>query len=568
VNFFATVIIALAISTNVSEEVDTDTFNLYVQMPQGSTLNSSDEVARKVEERLEGLNEKQDVISKIYEDQSTVTIRLREDYKNIDNRTIEEIKDEIRERVDDIGEAEISFDQPESNRRFRGGAGSNMGSRFARMIGVGAQTETILVKGNDFEKMTKVAEDISYYLESLSSIDEANISVSEDRPEVQLKFDQHLLSQYGISFNAIVSELSTFRNEFSSNTTFKQGIDEYDITIRTNDSLDSEDKTIEDLRSLKISGQAGGMHDIEEISQIVFAGGMSSISRVNQEKQIEITYRFFSEVNDSKALLDQAKFDVEQLISSLIIPAGIAVEIVDDESVYQEYYFLIAVAILLIYMILASVFESLVTPFVLMFSIPLAATGSLFALILSGNSLLNANTLTGFLILLGVVVNNGIILIDYSNILKRKGFNNSRALITAGLARVRPILITAITTIVAMIPLALGRAEYVTTIGAPFAITVIGGLTLSTVFTLILIPTLHSDLHSSLELLRSMYWKIKLLQLIVFIFFTSILISSFTEISFVFACRKLVITKYVSPGITIITKNKLAICQTKLSSLK
>ena len=118
-------------------------------------------------------------------------------------------------------------------------------------------------------------------------------------------------------------------------------------------------------------------------------------------------------------------------------------------------------------MILASVFESVVTPFVLLFTIPLAAIGSLLALLLSSNSLMNANTLTGFLILLGVVVNNGIILIDYANILRKRGYRRNRALMTAGMSRIRPILITSITTIAAMLPLAMGDTEYAGAIGAP-----------------------------------------------------------------------------------------------------
>jgi ABC-type multidrug transport system ATPase subunit len=167
-------------------------------------------------------------------------------------------------------------------------------------------------------------------------------------------------------------------------------------------------------------------------------------------------------------------------------------------------------------MILAAVFESLSIPFVLLFSIPLAALGSLIALILTGNTLLSVNTLTGFLILLGVVVNNGILLIDYTNILRKRGYRRSRALMSAGMARIRPILITASTTVVAMFPLAMGKAEFVSVIGASFAITVIGGLTLSTLLTLIFIPTFYSGLENALEWLKSLRWKTKAVQLILF----------------------------------------------------
>ncbi|PIF03304.1 MAG: hypothetical protein CR987_00350 [Draconibacterium sp.] len=194
------------------------------------------------------------------------------------------------------------------------------------------------------------------------------------------------------------------------------------------------------------------------------------------------------------------------------LPAGVAVEVIHKEDPFKDFKYLILAAFLLIFMILASVFESVSTPFVLMFSIPLAAIGSLIGLILSDNSLFNANTLTGFLILLGVVVNNGIILIDYTQILRRKGYCKNRALLMAGISRVRPIMITAITTIIALLPLAMGDSEYVGVIGAPFGITVIGGLAVSTLLTLVFIPTAYSGLEEALNWLRNLSLKVKIIQ--------------------------------------------------------
>jgi ABC-type multidrug transport system ATPase subunit len=165
-------------------------------------------------------------------------------------------------------------------------------------------------------------------------------------------------------------------------------------------------------------------------------------------------------------------------------------------------------------MILAAIFESFVTPFVLLFSIPLAAIGSFFLLTLTGESLFNANTIMGFLILLGVVVNNGIILIDFINVLRRKGYRKSRALLMGGLSRVRPILITAVTTCVAMLPLALGNAEYVEAIGPPFAITVIGGLSLSTLLTLVYIPMLYNGIEQALSWLGGLKLPVKLIMIL------------------------------------------------------
>ena len=239
--------------------------------------------------------------------------------------------------------------------------------------------------------------------------------------------------------------------------------------------------------------------------------------RVNQDKQIEVFYNFSKDVQSSKDLLEGYRSDIDQLVANYNLPSGVAVEVFHEEDEFADFKFLILAAFILIFMILASVFESLVTPFVLLFSIPLAAIGSLLALLLTSNSLLNANTLTGFLILLGVVVNNGIILIDYSNILRKRGYRRNRALMTAGLSRIRPIFITSITTIVAMFPLAMGDSEYAGAIGAPFAITVIGGLTFSALLTLILIPTVCMGLENTLQLYRGLSPKIWVFHLILFL---------------------------------------------------
>ncbi len=515
--FFASIFICLALSLNVLRETETEEFNLYVTMPSGATLESTDYVVQDLEKRLDTLEEKEDVISKIYEEEAIVTINLKENYRKIRDRNIAQIKGDVQERIRGSIAAGVDFEQPQSSSRYRGGSGSNPGAGLQRMLGIGTQAEKVVIKGRDFDRMRNVASDIQYYLEDLSSVQSARLNVSGNRPEIHLLFDTQLISQYDIALNSIASELLTFRNEFESGLKFKVGTEEYDITIRNQNPAETREKDMDDLQKLAIPDQGGATHELQELSRIIYSSGLSSINRINQEKQIEVSYRFLSEVNDSKALLEASRREVDEVVAALTIPSGVAVEVIHEETDLDEFYFLIGAAFILIYMILASVFESFSTPVVMMFSIPLAAIGSFWALILTGNSLFNANTLTGFLILLGVVVNNGILLIDYTRILRRQGYRRSRALITAGQARLRPILITALTTIVAMFPLAMGRAEYVTTIGAPFAITVIGGLSLSTLFTLVFIPTLYSGLESALSWIRKLNWKVKILQLGLFL---------------------------------------------------
>jgi len=401
------------------------------------------------------------------------------------------------------------------------GSGSSQGLSLERAFGIGEQRERVLLKGNDFQLLRTVAEDIQYYLQQLESMQSVSFNVQENRPEAHLYFDRDLMSRENIPLTAVSGELSSFGREVSTSVPYKQGVDEYEVVIRSEDTQQQQqqrqqqtEKTANDLRELQISSTSGAAFELDQISRLIFARGRSSIHRINQERQVEITYRFQSEINESKPALETARNEVDEVISGISIPPGVAVEVLHSETNISEFTFLIAAAFTLIYMILASVFESFTSPLVMMFTIPLAAVGALGALILTGNSLLNASSLLGFLILLGVVVNNGILLIDFTRILRRRGFRKERALMTAGRARLRPILITSITTVAGMIPLAMGKAEYVSMIGAPFAIAVVGGLSLSTLFTLVLIPAVYSGLESSLEWLRGLDRKLKAVQII------------------------------------------------------
>lgn len=512
--FFASIIIGMGLNLDVAREVELSQFNLYVTMPRGSTLEFTDTVVSDLESKLTDIEEIQDVITTVYEEEANVTIVLKKDFEKIKKRSVEQIKNVIDQRMRNFTSADVSLTEPQASTRYGSGMGRDPVASLQRMFGIGSQTEKIVIKGSDYETLQKVADDVQYFLEEDDTITRVSTNVTRNRPEIHVLFDTQLLSRNSISQASISGELSSFQSEVSSGLKFKQGTDEYNIVIR-NESLEA-DKTIDDLRKIRVTNNASASFELDQISQIVYAGGMSTINRVNQEKQVEVTYAFDPEINQSKELLTSAREDVDAMVASMTLPPGVAVEAVHDETDLSEFYFLIGAAFILIFMILASVFESVLTPVVMMFTIPLATIGSLWALILTGNSLLNANSLIGFLILIGVVVNNGILLIDYTNILRHRGHRRSRALMAAGQVRVRPILITAITTIVAMIPLAMGKAEYVTRIGAPFAITVIGGLSLSTLFTLVFIPTVYSGMETALEWIRSLSMELKLAQAVMF----------------------------------------------------
>ncbi len=523
--FFITIFTCLMLSNNSLRSVETNAFRISVTMPSGSTIESTDKLVAEIESRIDTIPEKQDVSSNIQADAATVTIKLKDDFHKTSKRTLAQIRDDVTRRVTAIPGAEIDVNDASmttggSSPAGGSGIGRSGSSNMLRYMGVGTNQERILIKGQDFEAMKNVASDLQFFLESLESMNRVRVSISDNRPEVHLRFHPLLISENNTSLSSISGELNSFSTEINTTIPFMQGTEQYDIIIkempRAGQTLEDQKKgrSIFNLKTLPIPDPNGGIHELQTLSDIVYSTGYSNITRVNQEKQIEVTYSFISAAQDSKELLNSYRDEIDKIVENYNLPAGIAIEVIHEENEMQGFYYLILAAFIIIFMILASVFESVTTPIVLMFSIPLAAIGSFVALILTNNSLFNTNTIIGFLILLGVVVNNGIILIDYTNILRKRGFRVDRALMMAGMSRIRPILITAIVTMVAMLPLAMGDNEYVGAIGAPFAITVIGGLSMSTILTLVFIPTFYYGMGNAVAWLKSLPNQTKIIQLI------------------------------------------------------
>lgn len=502
----ATLLIALSMNTESGRAVSSDRINLTVTMPPSSTLEYSDKIVQLIESKLDSFPEKEDVISRVEEEAASVTITLKEDFED-DGRSIAELIADLNRRMR----------IPNVNVRISAGSGQSSQSdaasameNFMSVLGVSENRERIVIKGSDFEMMDVIAEDISYYLGEMEFIGNSWTSNPGRRREIHLTFDPVLLASYEISRQNITSGLNSLNREFSTGTNLKFDENEYEIVIKEDlteeeeEKLQNTPKTTDDLRKVMIEDASGGLHELQQLASIKYTRDISTINRENRDREIAITYSITQSEELPKDVLEGYRQEVDQLIANYNLPSGVAIEVDREDESMGEFNFLICASLILIFMILASVFESVITPFVLLFTIPLAAIGSLLGLLITGNSLLNANTMTGFVILLGVVVNNGIILIDYANILRKRGYNRNRALITSGFSRLRPILITTITTVIAMLPLAMGGDEYAGAIGAPFAVTVIGGLLCSAMLTLVLIPTVALSLENIIAWYRSL----------------------------------------------------------------
>jgi multidrug efflux pump subunit AcrB/ABC-type multidrug transport system ATPase subunit len=551
--FFIVFTFALLNSRNTMEEAELKDINVYVTMPAGSTLDQTDKVVAEIEEKLMAIEEKEKISSRINQEDAILTIRLAEDYEKKYEKEYFEIKDDIKRRTSNISNVSIEFEPPATS-GGRGGGSDNDG--MMRFLGIGTEEEKVIVKGSDFELMQSLAFSIKDQLETLSSVSSVRLNVREDQPELHLNLDQGLIARYDIPLQNILAGLNTFNNQVSSGIYLKKDEEEFEIILKSDaDTARRKEKTLLELKELPVNSSTGDIHELESLSDMVYSKGINRINRVNQEKQIELTYSFNKDITDSKGLLELSRNDIDQLVAAMNIPSGIAVEVVHEENQYKDFKVLIIAALVLIYMILASIFGSFYAPLVIMLTIPLAAIGSILAITLTGNSIFNPNVLMGFIILLGIVVNNGIILIDYTNLLRRNGYSEYRAIITAGISRVRPIFITAITTIIAMLPLAMGQSEYVGDIGAPFAITVIGGLAFSTLLTLVFIPTFYTGMRNALQWIYLQNWKTQLTMAVVVLVCALVVHNRVDRLIFIVIWY--VVTLVTVPSLTYLVLNSL-----------
>ncbi|GAO31027.1 RND multidrug efflux transporter [Geofilum rubicundum JCM 15548] len=509
--FFLVAFIAFAFSMAGNKPVERSKVEVNIDMWEGATLQKTDELVRTMEERLQELELPADVISQIYEDRALLTVDVDQDLMAHQDMSLAEVKSKVEEKLSgNWPGASVSFDTSAD----RGGGGGGGGGALS-MLGLGDEQRKVLVTGENFQDMLYTANDLRKLMaENLTTLNGVWIEGNWQRPEVLLSLNPLWMGMNGVQPMQVASQLSTLSPQTNSGGTFKADDQEYEIMLTYNEPLADSLKSVrapdlDDLKEVKIRTASGETVPLEFFSGMAMRSSVSQYSRVNQEKQLVLRFNLKKEVESSRDLEALALKEIEELLLSSGTVEGVTATLHKEEKT-KEYYFLASMAILLIFMILASVFESFTAPVVMLFTIPLAAIGSMLALLFTGNSLLSFNSFIGFLILFGVVVNNGILLIDYAMQLRRSGVSVVRAYMEAGMARLRPILITAGTTIVAMLPLSLGEGEYVGALGAPFAITVIGGLCFSSVLTLVLVPAFGLGLEQSLNWIRSISTPLKI----------------------------------------------------------
>lgn len=472
-------VISIALTPFIGKEffpaMDQGYIGISIELPTGSSLENTNEIAVKLEEKL-GLIEEIDstnvsvgggsnfnLVSSSQENTGNIDLVL----KPLDERTrsASEIADEIRKFALDIPGAKIEVDS---------GSGMNMG---------GGAPISIEVKGDDLGELKRISDDFVNLVSNIEGTREVKSSFEEGKPEVRVILNRKIASSFGLTAGQVASSVRTSISGTVA-TQYKYQGTEIDVKIIGDDRTK---ESLKNLENLLIETPVGTNVPLNQVADLELVKGPVSINRNDQVRTITISSQIAGRD------LGSISNDITVALEGYEMPNGydykFGGENEDMVEAFTDLALAFVLAILLVYMIMASQFESLLNPFIIMFTVPLAIAGGALGLFVTGRTL-SVPSIIGVIMLGGIVVNNAIVLVDYVNTLRKKGVDRDEAILQAGPTRLRPILMTTLTTVLGLLPLALGIGDGAEA-QAPMATVVIFGLILSTLLTLVFIPVIY-----------------------------------------------------------------------------
>lgn len=385
------------------------------------------------------------------------------------DRGIKEIADEMRK---DLQTQFPEFKKAQVN--VGGGRGAGMG---------GQQTVDFEIYGYDFAETDSVAANLKRILEGIPGTADITISRGDYQPEIQVDFDREKLALYGLNMQTAANYL---RNRINGSTAsqFREDGEEYDIKVM----YEPDSRTrLEDIADIVIYTPSGQGVKVKDLGTIVERFTPPTIERKDRERVVTV-----STVVDGVPM-SEVVAEAEMKIDEMHLPSGINIGLAgsfeDQQDSFSDLFLLGILIIVLVYIVMAAQFESLTYPGIIMTSLLFAFSGVFFILWLTGHSL-NIMSMIGAIMLIGIVVKNGIVLIDYISLNRERGMGIRTAVISGGKSRLRPVVMTTLTTILGMVPMAVGSGQG-SEMWRPMGVAVIGGLTFSTILTLLFVPTLY-----------------------------------------------------------------------------
>jgi HAE1 family hydrophobic/amphiphilic exporter-1 len=355
-------------------------------------------------------------------------------------------------------------------------------------MGMGGNTVDVEIYGYNIDQTTLLANDLSDKFQDIPGARDITISREKARPELRVELDREKMSAVGLN-TAMVSTALYNRVAGLVATKFREEGDEYDIRVRFKEDYRN---SITDIQNIALKTFSGQMVKLGEVGTITEYWSPPNIERKRRERIVTVS------VSPYKTSLGELATSIQKVIDKEDIPRDLLIEVggtyKDQQEGFMDIAMLLVLSLVLVYIVMASQFESLKMPFIIMFSIPFAFTGVILALYITGTTLSIIAAL-GAVMLVGIVVKNAIVLVDYINLMRDRGYELDKAIVMSGQSRLRPVLMTAFTTILGMMPLALSTGEGAE-IWSPMGISVIGGLVFSTIITMVIVPVVYRSFAS------------------------------------------------------------------------
>lgn len=404
----------------------------------------------------------------------TLYIMVKED-KELSN---DEIAEEIKNLTKD-SQAEISVSTSEMDMGALAGEGL-----------------TVQIRGRDLDKLQSMANDMKEIVSKVEGTADVATNAEETEKEFRITVDKEKAAKYGMTVAQIYQIVGERMADDKADDTISTDIKDYDIYL---ESVEQDEATIESLKNVTFTytdKESGDEEEIKlsQVAEFEELESLTSISREGQERYVQVTAAIDKGYN-----VGLVGDKVQKAVKDYELPEGYSVEMTgEDESIneaMEQLVLMLLLAIAFIYLIMVAQFQSLRAPFIILFTVPLAMTGGFGALLIT-NNVLSIISMIGFIMLVGIIVNNGIVMVEYINQLRKEGVAKREAIVTAGKTRLRPILMTALTTIFAMSTMAFG-SDMGSDMGRPMAIVTIGGMIYGTLMTLVVVPCIYDLFYSN-----------------------------------------------------------------------
>jgi HAE1 family hydrophobic/amphiphilic exporter-1 len=435
-------------------------FTAFIELPTGTKLDVTDTIVKKVEALIKEIPEVKTFSSRVEPWSSKVYVELVSLMQR--KRSVGEVIESLRPKVERIRPAFIYFEEEQE---------------------VGTKEVVIELFGYDYAKLREIAISIATRLGTIKGFTDTKIRMREGRPELGLKVDRTRASLFDMTVSEVADSVHAQMRGLRA-TLFHTSSSEVETIARPDDKYR---KTFKDVHKLILMNKNDDSIYLEQMTDFKYGLGPSEIWRKNKTRVIQVS------ANIGKLPLSKAAEMTKKALADLRLPEGYYWRLGGNYptmvATQKQVWPILILTVLLIYLVLASLFESYHQPLIIMLAVPLALVGVVLSLYLTGKSV-GMGVFVGMIMLGGIVVNNSILLIDHANNLRRQNINHVKAIILASRDRLRPILMTTSTTLLGLLPMAISTQEG-SNLWSPLAITVMGGLTSSTILTLLIVPNAY-----------------------------------------------------------------------------